>query len=560
MLLPIVTVTSPKLHAPSRPTVFWPFRFTVGLCGYILLQRIMCLFYILPLPKSLIVMPHSPDILQVLGICSCLVLGFFLLAPRRKPSSRSFPPGPPGKFLVGNLQNLPRGGSEWVKHRDLARQYNDPVFFRVFGKPVISINSAAVANDLLEGKGLLYSDRPRLPSVKELAGYGWNLILKSYHEGWAAHRKVVAQRLHPSIVHSQYRPVMEQEVLLFLKRLQARPDNLFKSIKLTTGAIIVMITYGHQVTDEADPYIEMMEQARAAGEKTLGAALVDIVPFFQHIPTWFPGAAFKRHALSRRKNAQELRAIPYNNIKRDLADGTAAPSIVSALIEDVFSGAGELTELDIQDLGGTFYTTGADTTATAVINFVLAMMLYPDVQRKAQDELDAVVGRHRLPGFGDRENLSYIPCVLKELLRWRPVAPLAAPHYTTEDDEYNGWHIPAHTTVIPNIWAILHDEETYSDPESFIPERFIGAAKEADPAFVFGFGRRVCPGRFFADDSLFLLVASILHVFTISKPRDEAGTEFEPAVTWSSGLVSVPTLFPYTLSARQTVAPELGFM
>ncbi|KAJ7188890.1 cytochrome P450 [Mycena filopes] len=484
-----------------------------------------------------------PYLLQAIGILSCLALTLRLYKRRTRSQ---FPPGPPGRFLIGNLKDLPKGGYEWVQHRQLARQYSDPVFFQVFGKPVLSINSAKVANDLLEGKALLYSDRPRLPSVKELAGYGWNLLLKSYHEGWAAHRKVVSQRLHPTIVHDQYRPIMQQEIYAFLERLAVKPEKLFKLIKLSTGAIIVMITYGHQVTEESDSYIEMMETARATGEKTIGAALVDIVPFFQHIPTWFPGAGFKRHALSRRKNARDLRAIPYEIIKQDLAAGTAAPSIVSSLIEANFSGDSdhELTELDIQDLGGTFYT---NTTATALMDLILAMMLYPDVQRKAQEEIDAVVGRHRLPEFGDRDNLPYIRAIVKELTRWRPVASIAAPHYTTEDDEYNGWHIPAHTTVICNIWAILHDEKTYKDPESFIPERFMGDQKEPDPVCAFGFGRRVCPGRFFAEDSLFIFVASILHAFRISKPVDANGREYEPSVTWASGLVSD---FPYTLFAR----------
>ncbi|KAJ6511409.1 cytochrome P450 [Mycena vitilis] len=508
--------------------------------------------------------------LQTFVLSSCATFAFIVWTSWR---ARSSPPGPPGRFLIGNLQDLPKGGYEWLKHRNLARSYGtkDPVFFRVFGKPVMSVNSAQVANDLLENKATLYSDRPRLASVKELAGYGWNVLLKSYHEGWSAHRKVVEQHLHPKIVQDQYRPIMQQEAHAFLKRLQAHPENLVKLIKLTTGAIIVMVTYGHQVTDVADQYIEMMEHARATGEKTIGAALVDIVPLFQHIPTWFPGAGFKRHALSRRKNAQDLRAIPYNIIKQDLAAGTAAPSIISSLIDDKFSGVGELTDLDIQDLGGTFYTTGADTarifagpslyTATALTDFVLAMMLYPDIQRNAHAELDMVVGRHRLPGFDDRDNLPYISCIVKELLRWRPVAAIAAPHYTTAADEYKGWYIPKGTTVLGNIWkvAILHDENTYKDPESFVPERFMGDQKEPDPSFAFGFGRRVCPGRFFADDSLFLLVASILHVFHISKPVNDDGKEYEPTVTWSSGLVSVPSPFPYTLAARQPEAPGLAY-
>ena len=54
------------------------------------------------------------------------------------------------------------------------------------------------------------------------------------------------------------------------------------------------------------------------------------------------------------------------------------------------------------------------------------MTLYPDIVKKAQAELDAVVGPHRLPTFADRENLPYVGAVLKEVLRWAPATPFGA--------------------------------------------------------------------------------------------------------------------------------------
>lgn len=53
-----------------------------------------------------------------------------------------------------------------------------------------------------------------------------------------------------------------------------------------------------------------------------------------------------------------------------------------------------------------------------LVQFVLAMVLYPDAQRAAQEEIDQAVGLQRLPGFGDRESLPLVDCILKETLRW----------------------------------------------------------------------------------------------------------------------------------------------
>ena len=84
--------------------------------------------------------------------------------------------------------------------------------------------------------------------------------------------------------------------------------------------------------------------------------------------------------------------------------------------------------------------------------FFLAMAMYPDVQRKAQEELDRVVGEGRLPSFEDRGSLPYLNALVRELLRWHIVLPMGMPHRAIADDVYNGYHIPAKSTVLVNLW------------------------------------------------------------------------------------------------------------
>lgn len=86
--------------------------------------------------------------------------------------------------------------------------------------------------------------------------------------------------------------------------------------------------------------------------------------------------------------------------------------------------------------------------------FFLAMSLFPDVQKRAQEELDSVVGGGRLPGFQDQKNLPYIEAIVKEVLRWHPVAPMGLPHGTTEDDICEGYLIPKGALLLPNIWSV----------------------------------------------------------------------------------------------------------
>lgn len=147
--------------------------------------------------------------------------------------------------------------------------------------------------------------------------------------------------------------------------------------------------------------------------------------------------------------------------------------------------------------------------------FFFAMAAHIDVQKKAQDELDRVIGEHRMPCYADRVSLPYIEAIVRECLRWQPVTPIGAPHRSTADDEYRGHFIPKGTLVIANQWyvivqlpqhssfsiaspfhrAILHDPKTYPDPDKFNPDRFMQDEQlnplVKDPKTVaFGFGRR----------------------------------------------------------------------
>lgn len=79
-------------------------------------------------------------------------------------------------------------------------------------------------------------------------------------------------------------------------------------------------------------------------------------------------------------------------------------------------------------------------------------MLHSQVQIRAQEELDKIVGRQRLPAFSDRVDLPYINAIYKEVLRWFPIVPLSTPHSVITDDDYNGMWIPKGSIIVPNQW------------------------------------------------------------------------------------------------------------
>jgi len=199
---------------------------------------------------------------------------------------------------------------------------------------------------------------------------------------------------------------------------------------------------------------------------------------------------------------------------------------------------------------------------TVLTTFVLAMVLHPEVYKKAQAEIDRVIVDSRLPDFEDRHSLPYLECVLKEVYRWNPPGGLGVPHRLMEDDTYRGYHLPAGSMVVSNIWSIGRDPEVYSEPDIFRPERFeemdVQTASDKDPRkFIFGFGRRICPGRYLADGSIFMAIANIVATMDIRKARDAAGQEITPSAEFKSGIVSRPRSFMCDISPRSAKTAEM---
>ncbi|GJE96517.1 hypothetical protein PsYK624_127140 [Phanerochaete sordida] len=191
---------------------------------------------------------------------------------------------------------------------------------------------------------------------------------------------------------------------------------------------------------------------------------------------------------------------------------------------------------------------GSDTVTGALVTFVLAMTMFPKTQAAAHAEIDRVVGRERVPEIEDRELLPYVTALFYEVTRWHPSGPIGLPHRLTTDDEYHGYHIPAGAVVIANIWAMLHDENVFPEPDKFMPERFLGAdgalsSSAPRPDALWGFGRRICPGRHFATDFLWIAMVHILAVFRIEPAVGSDGQRDEPKARFSPHHISAPEPF-----------------
>ncbi|KAK7438570.1 hypothetical protein VKT23_017905 [Stygiomarasmius scandens] len=477
------------------------------------------------------------------------------------PSRPPLPPGPRKLPLIGNLLDMP-STQEWVTFAKWGELYGPISSVNVFGQTIVVVNDADLAKDMLDKHSAIYSDRPSIPMGGELVGWKNTLVLVPYGERHRNYRRLAHQLFGNGATMKAFHPVEEVETHRFLKRLLASPDAFSKHIRKTAGAIILRISHGYKVLEGEDPFVTLADQAteQFSHSTSPGGFLVNLVPALRHLPDWFPGTGFKRIAREWKATLDAMVDQPFNWVKQEMASGSAEMSYTSRLLEGKALTANE--EFDIKWSAASLYSGGADTTVSAIYAFFKAMALYPDIQRRAQAELDSVVGSDRLPSFHDREQLPYLNALTLEALRWFAVVPIAPPHRVSEDNIFNGYFIPKGSLVLANIWKMTHNPSVYHDPDTFKPERFIPSAEnnytpEADPRDLsFGFGRRICPGRVLADASVFISCAMALAVFNISK-YSENGKVFEPDTKQSDGTISHPSEFRCSLTPRSEKAVQL---
>ncbi|KAH8994583.1 cytochrome P450 [Lactarius akahatsu] len=484
---------------------------------------------------------------------------YLLFRPQRR-RGLPYPPGPKSWPIIGNLLDSPKQ-SPWVAYAEMSKQHGDILYLQVFGQSVVVLCSPSVVKDLFEKRGDIYSDRPSWP-ITEIIDVDWLIPFTRYGEQWREKRKIADRTLRPGAL-SPYHQRIEENTHAFLGRLLAAPVDFRSHV----GQLIMSLVYGYDLKENDEIIKPPVELVHMTSRLILpGATLVNHLPFLRHIPSWVPWFSYESLVRVGRELSQKTMNEPIDFVKSAMRDGTATSSLARDQLLEVESLIGpeaQMQENVVKQVLGSMYEAGVDTTASARTSLFVALTLYPEVQRRAQAQIDSVVSRDRLPTFEDRSRLPYIEAICKELLRWQMVGPMGVPHASTEDSIYRGFFIPKGSMMIINSWGILHNPELYPDPETFNPERFLnedGTFRD-DPtiSLAFGAGKRICPGRHLVDMSLFMIAASVLSVFNVTKAKDENGREIpvDPVVEVNAVVWYVTLAFECSITPRDKIAEDL---
>ncbi|KAG9090025.1 hypothetical protein FS749_000877 [Ceratobasidium sp. UAMH 11750] len=482
---------------------------------------------------------------------------------RSRPSV-PLPPGPKGRFMVGNALDIRNAKAPWLKFAEYNDQYGPIVTVRVLNNRWIIISDPHLISELFEKRAANYSDK-NVNQIIKLIGWDRSIVFLPYGPLLKRYRTMLHRALNNRVA-LDYIPLQQYEVRRFMRRLVENPSRFMEHIHLMAASIAVRIAYGHKVESAEDRFVQSAEEIMSIFSNLLKPAnvwVLDMFPFLRYLPAWFPLAGFQRQA----QYVRQLRAVhqtkPFECVLEQMANGTAEDSFTSKLLQpEDGQSVDDETKDQIKGIASSLYSAGSDTTVAGVQFFFLAMTLYPEVQAKAQAEIAAYMQQFgndrsvRMISPEDRANLPYTSALVREVLRWHPIANLVGHRSSDEDDcnvtsGGNTYTIPARSLVLANIWQIMHDPEVYKEPERFMPERYLAENPPPGPeSYAFGFGRRICPGIHIAQQSMWISISNTLANFTITKAKDESGAEITPKEQYSNGLVSHPLPFPCNITPR----------
>ncbi|CAL1394557.1 unnamed protein product [Linum trigynum] len=503
------------------------------------------------------------SILQTVLYLALPLLLLLLPILTRRRSRLPLPPGPKGLPIIGNMLMM-----DQLTHRGLAKlaqQWGGIFHMKMGNLHMVTVSSPEVARQVLQVQDNIFSNRPANIAISYLTYDRSDMAFAHYGPFWRQMRKISVMKLFSRKRAESWESVRDEvdSMVSTVAANSGKPMNVGELIFTLTMNITYRAAFGSK-NEGQDEFIKILQEF----SKLFGAFnIADFIPGLGWMDPQglnsrlvkarvaldiFIDKIVDEHLEKRRLNqaddsnpdmVDELLAFyddqdANNNRNKNKATDNSADSLkltkdnIKAIIMDVMFG-------------------GTETVASAIEWAMTELMKSPEDLRVVQEELAEVVGLDRRVEESDFEKLSFLKCTLKETLRLHPPIPLLL-HETAEDAEVCGYFVPKRSRVMINAFAIGRDRNSWPDPDTFKPARFLKEGmpdlKGSNFEFLpFGSGRRSCPGMQLGLYALDLGVAHLLHCFKWElpdgmKPNDlDMSDVFGLTAPRATRLVAVPT-------------------
>ncbi|KAF8958865.1 cytochrome P450 [Flammula alnicola] len=464
---------------------------------------------------------------SVLSAVIYLVSRLLYHRPLSDGKGNNIPHGPVGLPIVGSFPFL-------TKYPEITLDYWAKKFGSLYSlwlgnQLFVIISDPHVVKDLMVTNGAVFSSRKEMYLKSQIIFAGRGITATPYNDRWRKHRRLATIWLNKPAVED-YTSVLDYEATVLVQELYRHGKGGLLPINPQPHAgrcslnNMLTITFGTRTESIQHPLVGRALRLSRDFMNCTGPVsnLMDFVPILQKLPHYMKTRGKKLHAELVSTYGGMIIEIDERMKRGENVPDCLVKTLLQSREEE------ELDHLDMSILCAAFMIGGVETTASIMQWFSALIPAYPEIQAKAHEELDRIVGRDRLPTVEDEKNLPYIHAIIKEVERCHNPFWLGTPHVNSQDFTYRGHFIPKDTVLVLNTYTMHHDPQRHPDPHKFNPDRYIDdptlsseSANLANPMerdhWMFGVGRRICPGMWVAEREVFLVISRMLWSFKMEE-------------------------------------------
>ncbi|KAF9468287.1 cytochrome P450 [Collybia nuda] len=514
--------------------------------------------YIAPLLENLRTV-QAKDVSASVLITSGLWLVWKILTVGRR--EKGLPPGPPTVPFLGNVHKFPAKHVA-MKFTEWAKQYGAIYSLKISHSTAIVVSDMTVVKELMDMRAADTANRSTV-HIGEVVTDGFHMALSPYgSDVWRISKKALQSFLAPQAITS-YRPIAYGESTQMLYDVLHSPKDFYTHIQRATFSFTTSVVFGWRCPSYESQELSMFFESVRLWMKLASSETppIDLFPILKYVPERW--ASWKTVVKRTRELQHEIYFRMLGQAEHRLSEGESKGN--DCFIERCIQNQASLgmSREFIAHLGGVCLEAGSETTSALVLSVLLCLVAYPEEQRKCQEEIDRVIGSSRSPVVTDYASLPYVQAFVREVHRFRPVAPLGMPHATMKDMEYRGYYIPKGATIFLNLWGVYHNPDSFDRPEEFLPERYLLSEHGTKPgangddfrnSLPFGSGKRLCPGMHLANTAAQLHIMNLLWGFKFDPAVDPKTGKSLPVNinidAYNSGVTLVPVPFDCTITSR----------
>ncbi|XP_058080717.1 flavonoid 3'-monooxygenase CYP75B137-like [Magnolia sinica] len=473
---------------------------------------------------------------------------------RTRNGAPPLPPGPRGLPLIGSLPYL--GPNPHRYFSKLAQTYGPIMKLKLGSKLCIIITSPNLVKEVLRCHDAIFANRDVPAAIQALSYDGNDMAFSPYGPKWRMMRKVCSRELmHPTVLDFYYslRRCQVHQMVCYVRTQVGTPVDIGKLGFQTALNMVTCMIWGGTLDGEDMIRVghEIRHLTKEMNELLATPNVSDLFPIISRFDVQGIVGHMKRLWY---RSDQIFESIIDQRLKMDRGEGgKESKDFLQLLLKLKEEGVDPKTPLNLTHIKAMFMDMmggGTDTTSSIVEWAMAEMMQNPEIMRKAQEELEQVVGMDNMVEESHMSKLPYLEAVLKEVLRLHPPVPFLIPRSPSQTCTVGGYTVPKGTQMIINIWAIHRDPEAWDNPLEFCPERFYNSTSKWDYRgndfryIPFGSGRRMCVGISMAERMLTYVLASLLHSFDWRLPDDaklNLSDKFRVFLKKETPLVVIPT-------------------